>query len=790
MKIRTKTVAALSAICIATSVMVGAYLDHAIYQNRLSTLQATIDSRLSDTVFNYDQIDQKLRSDLLVMSQDRLMIAFFENEQAEQYDENFEYLNQYLEKFRLISPGYFLVSAYNADAELILHSAENYYFPGTTDSRLTQLSPQMASNVVLSENIEGSGIQVLSRFMPIFSTRQSDSIVGWVKISFRLDTLLEQASGSPYQLAIYDGRWLTGTHDNRTFEALNLTPSGYPLNEMLTYSEDLTWQYTKLQHGNFLVLLFDHTQWQMEGQIATQRTLIAMLTLFLALGIVVFVVLQRIVLKPIDDFHRHIDAQDLHRIEPYLAANKRNDELGKLGRAFNRLVARQQSSQDRLIRLANTDELTGLPNRSALYKQLSEQAQKTSTFSVLFIDLDGFKKVNDVLGHGVGDQLLYQVARRLEALVRRNEQGTPRPQDTVLRLGGDEFTVVAYHSDSRNAHAESSQLAQRIIHAIQHEFLIDDQPIFIGASIGIAMFPEHTRDLSLLIQYADMAMYEAKRLGKMRFEHFSLVLAKAEEQKLALENEVRSACELHKIEAFLQPIVRLRDNRIVGFEALARIAKTEGGYLSPVHFIPIADRLGLLNRITLSMVEQACDALEACADSTLKAAINISPWQLTDLPLLSEIRYLLWMHDIDPSRIEFEVTEDKIIENELEAEKALRQMQKFGFTTALDDFGVGYSALAHLKRFKFNTLKLDKLFIDDINSIELSSQAIVAPIIAMARNLKMNIVAEGVENTEQYQKLRTLGVDLAQGFLLERPISAQEFIERFARSPYIERSLH
>jgi diguanylate cyclase (GGDEF)-like protein/PAS domain S-box-containing protein len=446
-------------------------------------------------------------------------------------------------------------------------------------------------------------------------------------------------------------------------------------------------------------------------------------------------------------------------------------------------VTEQKRTEQRMAYLANYDHLTGLPNR-ALFRDRLESAMLRAQRSerlvgLLYLDLDRFKQVNDSLGHQAGDQLLKLVSDRLQRCVRRTDTVAhpDAPQDaadsTVARLGGDEFTLVLENIKHID---EISRIAQRIITSLGVPFNLEGHQIFVGASIGITVYPFDDIDLDNLIRNADAAMYQAKAQGRNNFQYYTDDLNANAEERLWLESELRQALERNQFELVYQPKLNLRSNRISGVEALLRWRSPEKGLVSPVEFIPLLEETGLIVPVGAWVLQTACKQAAAWAHDglDLTMAVNLSPRQFHDDDLTDVIQDALDHSGLPATLLELEVTESLLMEDSTRSQTALAGIKQMGIHISVDDFGTGYSSLAYLKRFPLDTLKIDRAFVKEVG-IDQDDTAIVRAVIALARSLRLTVVAEGVETQDQLEFLRDTLCEQAQGYLISRPLDGPAF---------------
>jgi diguanylate cyclase (GGDEF)-like protein len=387
--------------------------------------------------------------------------------------------------------------------------------------------------------------------------------------------------------------------------------------------------------------------------------------------------------------------------------------------------------------------------------------------AVLFLDLDRFKIINDTLGHSVGDQLLQAVAQRLKECCRRDS-------DTVARRGGDEFIILLPDLDTTQ---EAVRVAQNIIESFTHPFNIPGHELFISTCIGISIFPGDGADSNTLISNADLAMYRAKENGRNRYHLFNSTMNKQASLRLAMENSLR--CGLQRGDFFLnyQPQVNVKTGRIISIEALARWLHPELGLIPPKEFIPLAEEIGLIDQLGEWVLRTACTQNKAWQDAgypPVRMAVNFSPRQFQTLRLAEMVVNVLAETGLVPCWLELEVTEGIMLHDVEATIRILRRLSDLGVHISLDDFGTGYSSLSYIKKFPIHTLKIDQSFVSDI-TVNQDDAAIATAIITMARSLKLNVIAEGVEASEQMRFLYALKCSDMQGYFFSKPLLSNEF---------------
>ncbi len=427
-------------------------------------------------------------------------------------------------------------------------------------------------------------------------------------------------------------------------------------------------------------------------------------------------------------------------------------------------------SEDKVMRLAHYDELTGLPNRflynQHLTKSLASSERNKSKSAVLFLDLDRFKNINDTFGHDEGDKVLANVSTRFKTCLRES--------DIIARVGGDEFILLV---DQYSSPRDLADIADKLLVAAALPFEIRGQECQLSASIGIATFPDDGSDAQTLMKNADIAMYRAKNKGKDTYQFYAAEMNVHTVERLAFEVRLRRALERREFVVHYQPKISVLSGEIVGAEALVRWNHPERGILLPAEFIALAEEAGLIGRIGMLVLDIACRdiiAFKAANDHFGRVAINLAGSQFNDMNLLSDLKSVIDFWRVEPSSIEFEITESMVMHNRDQAIMHMDGLKAVGFTLSIDDFGTGYSSLAYLKRFPVDSVKIDKSFIKDIPN-DPNDTAIVLAIVAMAHTLGLKVIAEGVETAIQLQTLVESGCDTYQGFFYSKAVSESEF---------------
>ncbi|MES2089736.1 MAG: EAL domain-containing protein [Pseudomonadota bacterium] len=449
------------------------------------------------------------------------------------------------------------------------------------------------------------------------------------------------------------------------------------------------------------------------------------------------------------------------------------DEIGELAQSFETMRLAIQTREGEIRRLAYQDSLTDLPNREQfrhdLRQSIARSREENIPCSILLLDMDRFKHVNDVLGHRFGDRLLRSVAERLRAEVLGE-------RDVLARLGGDEFAILLQDTDAKKAYP----VAQRIMRAFERPITLDDHTVDLGAGIGIASAPDHGQEADTLLSRAEVAMYAAKQqqAGTITYHPG---LDSTSEESLTLLSELRYAVDNQQLRLYLQPKISLHTGQCIGAEALMRWEHPTRGIVPPMRFIPFAEQTGFVRLLTAWIIEKSAIMSRQLSDAGLpmKIAVNLSTRDLMDQDLPLKLEKLLSQHAVNPSLLVLEITESAIMDDPQRALQTLNRLHAMGLKLSIDDFGTGYSSLAYLKRLPVDELKIDKSFVMNMES-DLQDAKIVRSTVDLAHNLGLTVVAEGVENAKSWKLLAGLSCDEAQGFLISRPMPAEQF-ENWAR---------
>lgn len=440
----------------------------------------------------------------------------------------------------------------------------------------------------------------------------------------------------------------------------------------------------------------------------------------------------------------------------------------------------------RMNYLATHDTLTDLPNRTLFTARLSQSMKRANhhyyQIAILFLDLDNFKKINDSLGHLVGDQVLIKASERIRASLRDS--------DLLARLGGDEFTIILENITTD----EVNKIARDICQSMQAPFRLMDRDIFVTTSAGICIYPEDGNDMQLLLKNADMALYRAKEKGRNQYVFYTDELNRKINKKITIESNLRIALDAHEFEIYYQPIVDIRTRAISSSEALLRWYQPENGYIHPGEFIPIAEESGLIVPLSEWILGSVCAQNKAWIDSlpinnAIRTSINISARHFKESNLPQRISLILKEAGIPGDALTLELTETLIMQDIDYSIRVIKSIKDLGLTISIDDFGTGYSSLNYLRKFPIDMLKIDRSFIVDI-SINPQDASIVSSIITMGHNLNMKVIAEGIETVDQYKLLMDRGCDAIQGFLVSPPLTASDLTQMLMNAGQLDAILN
>ncbi len=592
-----------------------------------------------------------------------------------------------------------------------------------------------------------------------------------------------------YVVANDDGRILYG-HSRRAFEALPpdldyrdwtaAAVSGEFIKQTIDGVDSAVFG-TRLEDGLYLYAVIPASQ-----MYAASRKLGLLILLVTLSGIVLtvgalYLALHHIVLRPvsaiIDATHGVSSNGMAGALVPYS-----NDELGDLADAFNAMSDRLRDSDEHVQYLSYHDSLTGLPNRLLFRQQLesamAQASRENQKLALLYVDMDDFGRINDTLGHEIGDELLRRFSEDVVAEVRAGDLlsriSSEKSDSLMARLGGDEFVVMLRNVDDEYA---PRSVARRIFKLLKKPFMIEGNELYVSSSIGIAMFPGDAETVDEIIKNADTAMYHAKDRGKNSYQYYSESMNRAAADRLQMETKLRKALELNQFELHYQPKVDPQTYAIVGAEALIRWNDPESGMVPPDAFIKIAEDTGLIVPIGEWVLNQACIQLKEWQSRGLppiSMAVNVSAIQVARQDLGFIVARSLRNSGVKAKYLDVEITESALMAGGDRTVRMLEELRSLDVSVSLDDFGTGYSSLSYLRKYPISNLKIDRSFFAEIES-DSSSRSIVAAIIAMSKTLGMTVTAEGVENEVQMSFLREHECDFAQGYLISAPVRADDF---------------
>lgn len=543
----------------------------------------------------------------------------------------------------------------------------------------------------------------------------------------------------------------------------------------------------RLHEGLLLVGVLPEAELIEEGGRLGKAVAWVVLSTVLLLIIVLLVAISFLMTRPLQHLMMAIREIGQGNLTPKITLSSR-DELGQLVRSFQDMAGNLEKSRIKIERLAYHDSLTGLPNRfqahETLRRMIALSRRENRKMAVLFLDLDNFKRVNDTLGHQVGDQLLKEMGSRLTSVLRAEDvvhlDGFRAAPGVLARLGGDEFIILL---PGINSSQDAARVAARILDIVKEPFHFGSEEIYSGSSIGISLFPDDGTEVDDLIKRADAAMYQAKEQGRNNFQFYSASYNLAVLEHISLESRLRRALGNNELELYYQPLVQATTGRIVGLEALLRWNDPQEGFVPPDRFIPIAEDSGLILPIGEWVLREVGRQLRAWQDAGLCktcVSVNVSAVQLQRQDIAAIVSDVLESNGLQPWQLELEITETALMKIRPEVIHDLDAMRKRGVTISLDDFGTGYSSLSLLQELPISKLKIDKTFVRDM-LVDSKDAAIVTAILFIAKSLGLRSTAEGVETPEQAARLAKEGCDQLQGYLLCRPQPVSE-MTRFLTS--------
>jgi diguanylate cyclase (GGDEF)-like protein len=530
------------------------------------------------------------------------------------------------------------------------------------------------------------------------------------------------------------------------------------------------------QHFIGTLTVFYDTQGLTDSLLAQLKfSLTATLARALLITLLLSIVFHRFLTRPIAQISEAIDKIDPESPDKNLLPvdpSHIDDELGLVASKFNQILIQFGQTQSKLRKMATRDPLTGLPNRTLLLETIAVTIQRARVhkkqFSMVFIDLDRFKNVNDSLGHALGDKFLARIARVLERVV--GDKGT------VARLGGDEFVILA---DEIQTPGQAADFVDNLLLQLNTPMQLNEHTIHPAASVGISIYPDDGMTAEDLIRHADIAMYSAKAAGSNQWAFFKQQMTERAAVRLRTEASLHDALKHDEFRLHFQPKFDIKTGKILACEALIRWQK-DGRLISPLSFIPVAEETGIIIPIGRWVIEEACKTLREWKvryNFVLPIAVNVASQQFADASLVPDIKQLALRYQIDPELLEIEITETSLM-NDIElAISKLQQLKSAGFGIAVDDFGTGYSSLSYLRHLPITTMKIDRCFVTDLPK----ESAIASTILMLGKQLNLSVVAEGIENQEQLDWLSSNDCQIGQGFYFSKPLPMDEFIEKYIK---------
>jgi diguanylate cyclase (GGDEF)-like protein len=577
--------------------------------------------------------------------------------------------------------------------------------------------------------------------------------------------------------------------DVEAMKALAVSDEGYPELYLNDHGHTQVLSMRLLVEGMWLGALIDRDAIVRDARNFLWVMLPALLVVLLVTGLIFYLQVIRLLIQPVEHLTNATRKIARGNYKQKLNINSK-DELGELALAFQHMGDQLEESSKRIRELAFFDPLTSLPNRATLKNSLVaaiKKARRSHTkLAVLFIDLDDFKKVNDSFGHAAGDELLMQVAKRLQASVRQDEMlagvdGELGHDSLVSRRGGDEFNAIV--TGVRRVH-EVAVVAERIIENVIQPVQLMGAEVSVSASVGVAIYPDDGESADVLLRNADLAMYEAKAQGKNNYHVFTEAINQQVHERLNLEHAIHDGLRKGEFELYYQPKINLQNMQVVGLEALIRWNHPQRGLVSPAEFIPLAEESSLIFDIGNWVLGEALNQLQMWGDRVppgVRVAINISPRQLAQETIAEQIVEMAGHFEVPLNRLDVEVTETSLLHDEAAASKQLQALRSRGVSISLDDFGTGYSSLTFLRRLPIDVVKIDRSFVAQL-ATEGDDQAIVKSLMEMCRRLKLRIVAEGIETADQLSFLVANDCHEAQGYLFSKPMPADKVVA-FLRQP-------
>ncbi len=802
MKLQTKIMALLLPLIILPMILVGCLAYQKINWVAAGNAQEHIATLLHQTGFNLQLQIQRAKKNLNFISQDSLLKEYINADESQRYGLFYRPLVKRLQTFQEFHPDFLGITILrNNFTEDLQVFNEEMKLPITNEvnkqlHQLLELHPEKESITLANLTNDEHSVALITK--PLYSQSNNKPfghLVLAMDLCFVEKLFIFENDFSP-NLVITDKNGTIFYESNPELNDLSAWVSRS--NIRTKHFNRLT--ATKYQGESLLAITYPiasniyatgfvrkNTMTKIANELNTTVVVITFI-MIVTFAIALFVIIKILVTAPLGKLGRLTESI----AEGDMTTNieiKNNDEIGELAKAFTSMRSHLKESTEQIEKLAYFDSLTGLPNKVTFLETIQQllitAKAHNEVIAVLFFDLDNFKNINDGLGHDTGDLLLRKVSSRLKECIRANDilerakNLSPETQSHLIaRMGGDEFTLVL---SKINTTEEAAKVAVRILSKLSQPFVFNEHEIYISASIGIACFPHDGDTSETLLKHADIAMYEAKARGKNNFQYFDHKMNEPVSERLALESSMRSALENNEFRIVFQPKVPLNKTGRYEFEALIRWQHPEKGFISPAHFISIAEETGFIQHIGDWMMDRACAQIKKWQQQgyeNIMVSLNLSPVQFNYGSPDSSVRDTLSKYDLHPKHLELEITESGLMKNENTAANILNSLQETGVSVALDDFGTGYSSLAYLLRFPIDTLKIDRAFIRNIADNQ-QALSVLKTIIELAKSLDLETVAEGVETEEQLNIVQSMGCNIIQGYLFSKPLPADEAIAFF-----------
>ncbi|MCG8535803.1 MAG: EAL domain-containing protein [Pseudomonadales bacterium] len=771
MKLQTKFLSILVPLILAPLLLVS-ITAHQVLKSNVQ------DNSQTQTQIIADQLEWKISKSEELANQ-------YINELQNSYVLNRDRIETEINTFHALRPGITNISAKDVNGMQLAHSGKHL------DDVIHQ-APLALGSLVLTKS---SGYFVVYRQAVKLLTSNAESII--VELTLHLPELgqfIEATRRNSHIVIVLRDKAGTPFTQDRSLKTL-FSGTSFSENTQSKNAEPIQWNQKQFLVSNKTIsndISMEVLTPTLNVRSATDKLNALLSYIAIGAGLLSVAILHKsiaaLVTSPLARFQRHTQNIVKGNTVPVNSLN-RSDEIGDFARSFDEMRQHLLSTTEQIEELAYYDTLTGLPNKVTFIDTIQNLIEKSTVtghqLAIVFFDLDNFKHINDGLGHEVGDNLLMEVGNRLKECIRSHDiisrEAPTNGNDgnsMIARLGGDEFTLVL---SKINSPEEAAKVANRILQRLGAAFDIGDNELFISASIGISMYPKDGKTPEALLKSADTAMYAAKSNGKNNYHFYNANMNKPVLERIALESSMRSALENQEFILYFQPKVPLDQEPCFAFETLMRWKHPEKGMVSPGLFIPLAEDTGYIHNLGDWAIEETCKQIESWNDQGYKnvsVSVNLSPVQLNYGNPIQTIKHCLEKYRLSPSQLEIEITESGLMQNEKLAISLLNDIKALGVRIALDDFGTGYSSMAYLLKFPIDTLKIDRAFINDIESNP-ESLMVLEAIISLAKNMNLHLVAEGVETKEQLEILQARQCNYIQGFYFAKPTEAQEAIHFF-----------